>query len=222
MRTVQRKEKAAKELRDAAEVSKKTHTCFQNPDPSNSAGRPDAWLSSDQLRSIERQDAIKALDKKLRKKATLKAMDRQNFVRHQAVLCCLRMQEGKQLGEARDSMSRTIARRFGKGSYFARRLITWETELITTRSISEGRRGCFAKVKSWLCDEGVFLAMQEWIRGQPTDQIAAYGLAKAVGDCLEPKRAASTVVKILQFGPGRNRIRVRTARRWLYQLGLVH
>ena len=103
----------------------------------------------------------RTLTKKLRKKAILKSMNRENLVRHQAVLSFLCMQEGKQLGEARDSMSRTVARCFGKGSYFARRLITWETELITTRSISEGRRGCFTKVKSWLCDEGVLLAMLE-------------------------------------------------------------
>ena len=202
--------------------SKKIYTYFQNPDASNSAGRPNAWLSSDQLRNIERHDAIKALDKKLRKKTTLKAMNGQNLVRHQAVLSFLRMQEGKQLGETRDSMSRTVARCFGKGTYFARRLITWETEWIKTQNISEGRRGCFTKVKSWLHDEGVLLAVREWIQEQPTDQITAYNLAKAVGDYLDSKKAASTVEKILQFGPGENRIRARTARRWLNQLGLVY
>ena len=41
---------------------------------------------------------------------------------------------------------------------------------ITTRSISKGRRGCFSKVKSWLRDEGVLLAVREWIQEQPTDQ----------------------------------------------------
>ena len=196
LRTVQRKEKAAKELQDAAKGSKKIYTYFQNPDASNSAGRPNAWLSSDQLRSIERQDAIKALDKKLRKKTTLRTMNWQNLVRHKAVLSFLRMQEGKQLGETRDSISRTVARCFGKGAYFARRLITWEIEWIKTRSISEGRRGCFAKVKSWLHDEGVLLAVREWIQEQPTDQITAHSLAKAVGDYLDSKKAASTVEKI--------------------------
>ena len=86
LRTVQRKEKAAKELQDAAEGSKEIYTYFQNPGASNSAGRSDAWLSSDQLRCIERQNAIKALDKKLRKKTTLKAMNGQKLVRHQAVI----------------------------------------------------------------------------------------------------------------------------------------
>ena len=65
LRTVQRKEKVAKELQDVAEGSKKIYTYFQNPGASDSAGRSNAWLSSYQLRSIERQDAIRALDKKL-------------------------------------------------------------------------------------------------------------------------------------------------------------
>ena len=69
---------------------------------------------------------------------------------------------------------------------------------------------------------GVLLAVQEWIQEQATDQITAYGLAEAVGDCLDPRKAASTAKKILQFGPGGNRIRVRTARCWLNQLGLVY
>ena len=83
----------------------------------------------------------------------------QNLVCHQTVLAFLRMQQGKQLGETRVSMSRTVVRCFGKGTYFVRRLIAWEIEWVTTQSISEGRCGCFSKVKSWLCDEGVLLAV---------------------------------------------------------------
>ena len=64
--------------------------------------------------------------------------------------------------------------------------------------------------------------MREWIADHPADQITAYGLAKAVGTYLDSKRVTAAVKKILQFGPGGNRIRERTARRWLNQLGLVH
>ena len=69
LRTVQRKEKGAKELQNAAEGSKKIYTYFQNPraDARNSAGRPNARFSSDQRRSIERQDAIKGHDKSFAK-----------------------------------------------------------------------------------------------------------------------------------------------------------
>ena len=78
------------------------------------------------------------------------------------------------------------------------------------------------KVKSWFCDEGVQTAVCEWIAEHPVDQITAYGLAKAVGTYLDSERAIAVVEKILQFGPGGNRIRARTACCWLNQLGLVH
>ena len=57
------------------------------------------------------------------------------------------------------------------------------------------------KVKSWLHDEGVLLAVREWIQEQPTDQITAYGLAKAVGDYLDSKKAASTVERLRRIVP---------------------
>ena len=43
------------------------------------------------------------------------------------------------------------------------------------------------------------MAVREWIQEQPTDQITAYGLAKAVGDYLDSKKAASTVEKFSSF-----------------------
>ena len=78
---------------------------------------------------------------------------------------------------------------------------------------------------SWFNDEGFQLAVREWLEehsGNKTDQITAYQLAKVVGDCLDSQRATSAVEKILTLEPGGNRIRARTARRWLYKLGLVH
>lgn len=49
--------------------------------------------------------------------------------------------------------------------------------------------------------------------------ITAYSSAR---DYLGSHRAAKAVEEMLQFGPGGNRIRARTARRWLKNLGLVH
>ena len=43
-----------------------------------------------------------------------------------------------------------------------------------------------------------------------------------MGDYLDSRHAAKAVDEILQFGPGGNRIRARTARRWLKNLGLIH
>jgi hypothetical protein len=55
-----------------------------------------------------------------------------------------------------------------------------------------------------------------------TLEINAYSLARAVGIYLDSQRAAVAVEKVLSFGPGGNRIRARTARRWLKNLGLDH
>jgi len=52
--------------------------------------------------------------------------------------------------------------------------------------------------------------------------ITAYGLAKAVGVYLDSQRATRAVLECFETGPGGNRIRGRTACRWLKQLGLKY
>ena len=44
---------------------------------------------------------------------------------------------------------------FEKGSYMARRVLAWEIGWMKNREIPEGKRGCFAKTRSWLDDEDV-------------------------------------------------------------------
>ena len=44
---------------------------------------------------------------------------------------------------------------------------------------------------------------------------------RVVGDYLDSHGAAKAVEEIPRFGPGGNRIRARTARRWLRKLGIV-
>jgi hypothetical protein len=51
-------------------------------------------------------------------------------------------------------------------------------------------------------------------------EVTGYGLAKAMGIYLDSKRATSVAEET--FGPEGNRTRVRTARRWLNKMGLVH
>ena len=68
------------------------------------------------------------------------------------------------------------------------------------------------KTCSWFNDEGVQLAVHEWLQehsGNKADQITAYQLAKVVGDYLDSKRVTSAAEEILTFGPGGNRIRAR-------------
>lgn len=62
-------------------------------------------------------------------------------------------------------MALNIARSFRRGVYFARKIVTWERTWISERTIDEGRRSCFGKSKSWFEDEGVQLAIREWLSG---------------------------------------------------------
>jgi hypothetical protein len=73
----------------------------------------------------------------------------------------------------------------------------------------------------WLNDEGVLLHAQEWVSGAG-DKVTAYGLAKAVSEYLDTQRAKEAIQGALIYGPGENKIRVRTAQRWLNKLGLEY
>jgi len=114
-------------------------------------------------------------------------------------------------------MSFSVARSFGRGLYFAHKVVTWEILVLNGEKIEEGKRGCYSKTRSWFNDEGVLLAAREWISGAG-ENITAFGLAKAIGEYLDSQRATAAVQD--SFGAGGNRIRARTARRWLKKLGL--
>ena len=125
--------------------------------------QPLRWLSATETRQQNQIVAIAALKKKINsKKSTLTG---QNLTRHQAVLAFLYIQQSKRLGETRSQLAYSVARCFNRGWYFARRIITWELTWIKERIIEEGKRGCFSKVRSWLNDEGVQLAVRKWISG---------------------------------------------------------
>jgi len=119
-------------------------------------------------------------------------------------------------------MARVVARCYGKGVYFAHKIVSWEIEWMESRLISEGRRGCFVKTRSWFNDEGVQNAVREWLQGHSGDAITGHAIAKVVGEYLDSQRATGVVEEILKFEPGGNWVRARTAQRWLKKLGLIH
>ena len=81
-------------MQDSAEGCRKIYTYFQIPTTTNSSQTEHrAWLSGDQQCSLEREAAIKALDKKLYHKPH--TLNKQSLIRHQAVLAFLRVQQGK-------------------------------------------------------------------------------------------------------------------------------
>jgi hypothetical protein len=106
---------------------------------------------------------IADLEKKLRSKAP--DLTGQNATRHQAVLRFLYCQKTRQKTDTRQSMALQVARCFNRGRWFAERLVSWELSWKKDRTIPTGKQGCFQKVKSWLTDEGVELAVREYLSG---------------------------------------------------------
>jgi hypothetical protein len=115
---------------------------------------PDSELREELL------NAITDLEKKLQSKRI--GLTGQNETRHRAVLQFLRLQKYCQKGETRATMALNVARCFDRGRWFAEKLIGWEIKWKQTRTIPEGRQGCFQKTKSWFNDEGVELAVREY------------------------------------------------------------
>jgi hypothetical protein len=115
-------------------------------------------MSRQELLYEARKDAILRLKNKLNSKKI--NMQSQNLVRHRAVLSFMQMQQSKQLGEIREEMSFAVARCYGK-------VVTWELQYLRGENIEEGKRGCgYSKTRSWFNDEGVQLAVREWISGK--------------------------------------------------------
>jgi hypothetical protein len=173
IRTQQRRVKNARELEEGAKNTRTLETYFSRPGGKQAnpvvLGRPTACISSQELRRIERDEAIKSIQKKIHNKKEALAMNAQNLMRHEAVLAFLHIQKSKKLGETREYLALQVARCFGKGIYFARRIVTWEGDWLRDREIPEGKRGCFSKTKSWFKDEGVEQAVREWLSGRSGD-----------------------------------------------------
>jgi hypothetical protein len=161
-RTLQRRSQRERERKKAAENTPTLDTFFSTV-PDRPATPVPPTLSTDERKQQERSAAITALEKKLASKKEGLAMNGQTLMRHQVVLAFLRVQQGKQLGETREFLATVIARSYGKGPSFARRIITWEIEWIEGRKIKEGRRGCYMKTRSWFKDEGVKQAVRDWL-----------------------------------------------------------
>ena len=174
----------------------------------------------------KRSDAIQDLEKKLASKKT--NLQGQDLARHRAVLSFLKVQS-RYPDRTRKTTATQVAECYGRGKYLAEKIVTWEIQWMTNRSIEEGKRGCHTKSYSWFNDEGVQLAVRECISCSG-DKLSAQKLAKAVGEYLGSQTAISTVEDILeqeaisgsqQLSVG-NRIRVRTAQKWLKRLGLYY
>ena len=118
-------------------------------------------FSAENCLQEQRKEAIKRMEQLLKSKEI--SMLPQNLERHRAVLAFLRVQQSRQRGETREEMAFNVARCFGRGLYFARKIISYELVWMNSQKIDEGKRGCHSKTRSWFNDEGVLLAAREWI-----------------------------------------------------------
>ncbi|KAN0072692.1 hypothetical protein V8E54_008806 [Elaphomyces granulatus] len=99
---------------------------------------------------------IADLEEKLRSKPP--DLTRQNATRHQAVLRFPYCQKTRQKTDIRQSLALQVARCFNRGCWFAYEL---GVLLEKDRTIPTGKQGSFQKVKPWLTDEGVDLAVRK-------------------------------------------------------------
>ncbi|RPA99438.1 hypothetical protein L873DRAFT_1789591 [Choiromyces venosus 120613-1] len=145
-----------------------------------------------------KEQEIKSAKEDLEKKIASKkvGLTGQNLTRHRAVLVFLFLQLSRRPEETRKYLAYSVARCFNCGWYFARKVVSWEITWIKSRYISEGWQGCFGKTSSWLEDEGVQLAVREWI-ASIGENIIAQGLSKAVGEYLDSQRAQVALGQIL-------------------------
>lgn len=127
---------------------------------SNNAQRVDKQVVSTTLVGTEsppeidrqtREAAALALKKKIASKRA--KLDGENLTRHRAVLAFLYVQGSKQPGETRQAMARNVSWCFGRGEYFARKIVVWERTWIEERTIEEGHGDGFGKTGSELEDE---------------------------------------------------------------------
>lgn len=103
----------------------------------------------------ERLDAIYDLEKKIAsKKINLQGQD---LACHRAVLSLLKIQIRKP-NHTRIETARQVAECYGRGTYVAKKIVTWEIQWMTYRAIEEGNRavipnptlGLITKEYSWL------------------------------------------------------------------------
>lgn len=184
-------------------------------------------------------EAIAANEAKMKRKKD--AIQGQNLLRHQAVAVFMNPRKSpptiQNLFGSRPlrkiDLATLAANAFGKGRYFAKKIISWENTWRTVGVIPEGKRGCHTKSHSWFNDEEVQLAVREYLNGPEAAKgkgITGYRIAQVVGDHLDSERAKTIVHEAIKDSNTKlptsescsRRIKARTARRWLQWMGLSH
>lgn len=174
-------------------------------------------------------------------KAKKRELQGQNLLRHRAVAVFMNLRYsppalqnpfGRPL--TKSDLATLASNAFGRGPYFGRMIIVWETAWRTMGEIPEGKRGCHTKSHSWFNDEGVQLAVRDFLNGPEAmegKRVSGHQIAKVVGEHLDSHRIGQSVVEAFDdshrgishlTNMRTRRIKARTARRWLGWMGLQH
>ncbi|KAF8471749.1 hypothetical protein BDZ91DRAFT_473229 [Kalaharituber pfeilii] len=226
--TLWRHKKAQQNLQHSATGCRQLTAYFTTP--TNKAVEATSSSSTDIIlepkSEVEmRKEILLAGVRELRKKLKCKkeAPVGQNYQRHLAVLHFLQLQLHRPL-ETRTSLSLMTANSFDRGTKMARHLRQWERSWLISRSIPQGFQGLRNSRFTWLDDEGVQLAVREYI-ANVGEALTTHGLAKAITEYLrrngEEEEEGIELENILVNASSAEKsrsIKACTARRWLRKL----
>ena len=222
--TIWRDKRKQQELREAATGSAVITQYFNKVSESETVEEPVTNRTVvEPVPSISdvRTTAIHELKKLLR--SSKSAPTGQNLMRHMAVLYFLQLQL-KRPWETREALSLVVSESFGKRTETARRIRAWEKSWISVGTIKIGLRGISASAFSWLDDEGVLLAVREYI-ATVGEKLTSHGLAQAVTQYLQSDMIGcdevETTLRDEHSIAWKRSISERTARNWLNKLGFA-
>lgn len=159
-RTTQRQKEKQQKLVKAAEGCQTLTSMFASQ---STQTVPPSTEGSMNIETKSLDSSIKTLERKLTSKKV--SLNGQNRMRHEAVLRFLHLQTTCTSKKTREELALNIANSYSRGTYFARKLISWERTWFASQTIDEGKKGCYQKTSSWFNDEGVLLAVREWLSG---------------------------------------------------------
>jgi hypothetical protein len=147
----------------AAQAPTPAEAAEETPSPAPSPAYSPTPSSSRRRRATSKDREIAVVDLKNHIARSHKNWTAAALTRHYAVYSLLRRTENRKEAETRLDVAMDVARNYGKGVYFARAVVSWENAWIASRTIPQGEQGRHGKTSSWFNDEGVMLAVREWL-----------------------------------------------------------
>jgi hypothetical protein len=142
-------------------------------------GTPKASLTACQTKENARHDALQDLKRFLslkgeqkRKYGKLLTPGKDFHRRHLMVASFLMLQQRKHefQDRSRRALSAIVAKSFGRGAHTGLKIVRWEKSWVEERTIPESKAGKHRQGISWMNDEEVLLAVQQFVKTQGEGQ----------------------------------------------------